>query len=747
MNYAAQDKVKLAVTEMQIAERGQVTLPGYPNKRIGSSLNTTDTSSYDMALTPDQYGSFVYFKVDLGDAQTGGASISNVNINISPQGVQTELSLSTFSPTFGRFARSNADRLKRVGRDRLAANRRIRANMALRASFRGGGANAFDRAKAMGGGVQPQSTTIWFCGRYTGSDLVTKEVVANDAAAQSYFGNYTVTPGVQTYDRTAIMTMDGLLRPVSKDGDGSLPQYVSYRNHCGGSGNGYSVAPGAPLSGTAPISINVGDLDPLANPVSIDSNTVAQRGLGGLGDFGHDWEGVARSSATGMAVGTGSLSFDGPVGYTEDYRFLALRGPLMLQSWGYDTQGYPVPNAGGNTTRYDDVTNEFATNWLQKPQTWPVAPVDLRFDRRRGVWTTPPAFGLYRIRLRDWRSGGWGAEVIGGNDDARTWQQLNGLPNPDMRYIENIYFHGQVTATTGDTCYAYYDTESCTYWAIPASVSSGTGGGGAGSGAVSLLDRPYCTYTPSDALVCTDTACLALGWGLQADFDPTGTEISAPFYVGSRSEANRTDLIAIGAGLATEQGSDTCEKTFTLDMSCNTSDDCTDINPFCPSTGVRGFEWGPGLTVHKSTVTGQEESILSIRKNLTISDSNGESKGKYIQSIGLRCGLKVEDGDTTCGPSKTTQSQNCYITLDNTSDYNTVGHEIPVVCGIKCDADGIESITKHLVFSECGLFMGTRQDNGDGQPLGDIDKSFAGVNCEESSSNTARTSIATFPSP
>ena len=43
--------------------------------------------------------------------------------------------------------------------------------------------------------------------------------------------------------------------------------------------------------------------------------------------------------------------------------------------------------------------------------------------------------------------------------------------------------------------------------------------------------------------------------------------------------------------------------------------------------------------------------------------------------------------------------------------------------------------------------MGTRQDNGRGQALGDIDTTLAGVNCEESSSNTVRTSISTFPSP
>ena len=51
MNDAAIDKVSLATTEMQISERGQITIPGYPNKRIGSALNTTDTISYDMSFS------------------------------------------------------------------------------------------------------------------------------------------------------------------------------------------------------------------------------------------------------------------------------------------------------------------------------------------------------------------------------------------------------------------------------------------------------------------------------------------------------------------------------------------------------------------------------------------------------------------------------------------------------------------------------------------------------------------------
>ena len=69
MDEAAKSKVKLATTEMQVVERGQVTVPGYPNKRVGSALNTSDTSSYDMNLSADSYRDFTFFKVDLVGAE------------------------------------------------------------------------------------------------------------------------------------------------------------------------------------------------------------------------------------------------------------------------------------------------------------------------------------------------------------------------------------------------------------------------------------------------------------------------------------------------------------------------------------------------------------------------------------------------------------------------------------------------------------------------------------------------------
>lgn len=79
-----------------------------------------------------------------------------------------------------------------------------------------------------------------------------------------------------------------------------------------------------------------------------------------------------------------------------DFGFHSLRGPLVLQSWGYDTEGKPIPNAVDSPDSAEKgifqnkgLKNKFMNHWIKNPMTWPVGPIDLRFDRDRGVWVSP----------------------------------------------------------------------------------------------------------------------------------------------------------------------------------------------------------------------------------------------------------------------------------------------------------------------------------------------------------------------
>lgn len=79
-------------------------------------------------------------------------------------------------------------------------------------------------------------------------------------------------------------------------------------------------------------------------------------------------------------------------GEDKDYRPVALKGPLVLTGWGFDTEGKPVPSV------IDDPTNsgvapsgssdsDFMEGYLHRSDQWKAGPVDLRWDRDRKVWT------------------------------------------------------------------------------------------------------------------------------------------------------------------------------------------------------------------------------------------------------------------------------------------------------------------------------------------------------------------------
>jgi hypothetical protein len=109
-----------------------------------------------------------------------------------------------------------------------------------------------------------------------------------------------------------------------------------------------------------------------------------------------------------------NLNIDQNFAVANNMKFFGLRGPLMVHGWGYDLEGYPVPNSSGEpkiengqivrdtagniiyknqelqfdgtwTKPYKE--NTFYKGWGQLPGTWPVGPVDLRWDAKAGVWT------------------------------------------------------------------------------------------------------------------------------------------------------------------------------------------------------------------------------------------------------------------------------------------------------------------------------------------------------------------------
>jgi hypothetical protein len=196
--------------------------------------------------------------------------------------------------------------------------------------------------------------------------------------------------------------------------------------------------------------------------------------------------------------------------FPEEIRPIALRGPLVIQGWGYDLNGKPIPNkeddetdAQEGTFKTDDLKDEFLDDWIQKRETWPVAPVDLRYDRLRKVWTIPNTFRIIHVEV----TGEEGIPAGATNPDC-TPLNISSVYKADGTEVSEP----KVTVTnpswglsisSGQKFYAFYDTKDCTYYPISSSGTSGcepkvTGTGAGNSIAVTVSETSGCkTYNVS----------------------------------------------------------------------------------------------------------------------------------------------------------------------------------------------------------------------------------------------------------
>ena len=242
------------------------------------------------------------------------------------------------------------------------------------------------------------------------------------------------------------------------------------------------------------------------------------------------------------------IGTENPAPFANNSRFFGFRGPMMLHGWGYDTEGYPVPNASGDYAYTKDpkdedlpefgkkpikvkvketgeekyifknqrfvkkedidsdvvdkldvewVTlesvdlpgttetysgegyftepykeNHFAKGWAQVPSTWPVGPIDLRWDEKARVWTVPSTYrNVYVLLEEDLRDNIARGEII--DNSTKTDTSVFGAGYRKMVLVRDT--HGVYAAPRSSLIYCAYDTESGYY--EPISQSSFTTSG------------------------------------------------------------------------------------------------------------------------------------------------------------------------------------------------------------------------------------------------------------------------------
>ena len=456
MNAAGQSKANTAVTYMQVSETGNIQVPGYPVFNLGQELMSGAASLVETRNIITKKGSFPANKVRdkgkwnantnsptivSGDGREGdyyivsvagntvidgssnwqkddliifvtgawrkqanidnvylqlddfnnprwtglyGPNITNISCEVSSGGISTTYSFRTYTPALGRFSRLNSERLKANGLRSLQMRRAANLqNINNTIVFNG---QNDDVKKAILKSFKTGKRSVRLGG--TPSGVLCGALVENNNDNDRDYAEVGINKwshiinecSSETYGKKAFMSLDGWFRPVSKSGSGDLPRF--YQN---GLPLPFTQSPEPPVTIYTPKSIGLSTLDPLQD--------------------GHDIILLGREDelpTDGMECFDDNFSAT----YSDDYRFLAMKGPIVIQQWGIDTNNKPIPN-------YNDVeadtevgifktwglSDNFMTDYLKKSKTWPVGPLDVRFDRTRGVWTFPPSYRIVTATL------------------------------------------------------------------------------------------------------------------------------------------------------------------------------------------------------------------------------------------------------------------------------------------------------------------------------------------------------------
>ncbi len=384
MNTAGRSIVESSAIGLVKSETGSVTVPGMP--ALGN----------------------------LGMALGGaGPTLSSINFSYGSQGISTNYEFRTYTPKFGSLNRHLLDKVKDITRNRNEQIKFLRNNQITQ--------NKISRKLKATNPPRVQKNNGGTLQRVLVGEIYDWYKVGKDQTNNDLYGQTTVV-GISTlrksveemtfnYAKKAYVSLDALYGPVSISGDGGLPRYTSFAPD----GHKSSpVSPMPPFSVTGDCSTrsivheqyNTNITQKYVNPLTnkFGENEHHHKGSG----VGHSIDLIGRGDTVPQEGLINSLysSADDEQKYAKDYRFLGMRGPIVLHSWGYDLDGKPIPNEADTDSdtstgkfQKESLKDRFLPNWLQKPATWPAAPIDLRFDRERGLWVSPQSYKIVVAKI------------------------------------------------------------------------------------------------------------------------------------------------------------------------------------------------------------------------------------------------------------------------------------------------------------------------------------------------------------
>lgn len=394
-----------SVTAMRFGEVGSITIPGTPCIPLGAEIGAYNDTFYQAGshlLENRNYSTgtidgtnYEYLQTPLWTG-TYGPNITSLSISFGHSGIHTNYTMRTFANRRGVLNKYLVDRLKKNRQNFLAASSAINEKISeILSNITKANIILEDKRYSVRGLLEtPGSEHEVFIGQNVPFNT-------SDSGETFDFVRPIVSSGRMEeislhiqgeYDKKALMSIDGLIRPISMDGDGGLSPFFDY-------GEATQTTLYTDCELTAPATgesfvITGDDLNPFSNPAGFSRSHVVEN-RSDTPNIGHDIEILGRSSGEeGVIIPNTGYANEYKGDYSDDYRAFALRGPLVLKSWCYDLDGYPVPNkvdtpedASVGIFETSGLTQKFMDDWLRKSESWPVAPVDLRLDRDRGVFT------------------------------------------------------------------------------------------------------------------------------------------------------------------------------------------------------------------------------------------------------------------------------------------------------------------------------------------------------------------------
>ena len=346
---------------------------------------------------------------NLGDAlDANGPNVTAVSSSVGVEGFTTSITFRTFVRNFGELTRHKIEWMERIGQNQQKMQRAFNLRM-LGVGRNGEGGRGGASARREGKENSGTGKKAFNNSKYgANSSLPMLIAQIHDFTSGYDYDNppKIASASIQSVDNTmaalhgdfakkAAVSMDAIFRPYSIGESSDMAEYSDVEWEVGAPDEPETPDPDNPVR---TFGINAATLNPFLSKETADDAE--------LGNIGSGCDFTAFTSEETMPEAGTQPDFGDRTSLT-NVRSMALRGPLIISGWGYDTNDKPVPakgESGADSLKFED-------SWMSRAETWKTGPLDTRWNEERGVWEAGGGTSVVKIKELKYASGEWTAKL------------------------------------------------------------------------------------------------------------------------------------------------------------------------------------------------------------------------------------------------------------------------------------------------------------------------------------------------